>query len=379
MNPPTFPVHQARLHKASFIDYQLRRLVGCGYADPDTLSKALVGVRRFPEVAKVLGRLAQEAQSAGSLRRAMAYQRGAEFFTPATSQGRLLAYERFLELFAQGFEGEGWTRHEVPYAGGFLPAYRMPARHGPARDVVLVHGGFDSVIEEFVGIWMALAEAGFDVIAFEGPGQGGARLLGGLTFDHAWEKPVGVILDHFALERASLVGISMGGWWALRAAALEPRIQRVVSWSPVYDWLSKLPRFAQRFVRWMVRFRRMMNPMIRFRMRLFPILDHAVRHAMFLVDGDEPMDAVDWLLGMNAEALHSDRITQDVLLMVGEDDAFQSPKLADAQQAALTGARTITRRDFTRSESASSHCQMGNLGLACSVLTNWLQETQSRR
>jgi alpha-beta hydrolase superfamily lysophospholipase len=55
---------------------------------------------------------------------------------------------------------------------------------GPAvRGTVLLHGGFDSLIEEFYGIWQRIAAAGFNVIAFEGPGQGGARILGGLTFD----------------------------------------------------------------------------------------------------------------------------------------------------------------------------------------------------
>lgn len=238
--------------------------------------------------------------------------------------------------------------------------------------MVLVHGGFDSLIEEFVGIWVRLAEAGFDVIAFEGPGQGGARLVGGLRFEHGWEIPVGAVLDHFDVEEADLVGLSMGGWWALRAAAFEPRIRRVVSWPPVYDWLGALPPFAARLVRWMVRYRRVMNPLIRLRMRLFPVLEHAVRHGMYIVDGVEPMDAVDWLLAMNAEHLHSERVVQDVLLMVGEDDRFQSPKLAALQRAALSRARSIDQRTFTREESAADHCQMGNLELACSVLVSWL-------
>jgi pimeloyl-ACP methyl ester carboxylesterase len=92
----------------------------------------------------------------------------------------------------------------------------MSVRVGP------VHGGFDSLIEEFVGIWQRIAAAGFDVIAFDGPGQGGARRIGGLPFDHDWEKPVGAVLDHFDVESAGLVGISMGGYWGLRAARSTP-------------------------------------------------------------------------------------------------------------------------------------------------------------
>lgn len=70
---------------------------------------------------------------------------------------------------------------------------------------MLVHGGFDSLIEEFLGIWQRVAAAGFDVVAFDGPGQGGARRLAGLPFEHDWEHPVAAVLDRFELERAGLV------------------------------------------------------------------------------------------------------------------------------------------------------------------------------
>ena len=32
---------------------------------------------------------------------------------------------------------------------------------------------------------------------------------------------------------------AMAGYWALRAAGREPRIDRVVSWPPVYDWTER--------------------------------------------------------------------------------------------------------------------------------------------
>ncbi len=85
---------------------------------------------------------------------------------------------------------------------------------------------------------------------------------------------------------------------------------------------------------------------------------------------------VDWFLGMNPDHLGSDRVTQDVLLLCGEHDAFQPPVYARAQAAALTAARSVTVRTFTAAEHADQHCQMGNLGLACDVLTAWLDESR---
>jgi pimeloyl-ACP methyl ester carboxylesterase len=237
---------------------------------------------------------------------------------------------------------------------------------------VLVHGGFDSLIEEFFAIWQRVAMAGFDVVAFEGPGQGGARRLGDLTFDHDWEKPVAAMLDHFALDSAALVGISMGGYWALRAAGREPRIDRVVSWPPVYDWMLRVPRPVRGLAPVMLRQERFMRWSVRTRARLIPTLGLVVDQALYNVDSADPFDVVAWFLGMNAEHLASDCVRQDVLLMAGEHDAFQPPALAAAQARALTSARSVTVRTFTAEEHAEQHCQMGNLDLACAVLTDWL-------
>jgi pimeloyl-ACP methyl ester carboxylesterase len=91
------------------------------------------------------------------------------------------------------------------------------------------------------------------------------------------------------------------------------------------------------------------------------------------------MDAVDWFLGMNATHLGSERIKQDVLLLCGEHDAFQPPILARSQAAALTAARSVTVRTFTKAEQADQHCQMGNLDLACRVVTEWLRDIELPR
>lgn len=213
---------------------------------------------------------------------------------------------------------------------------------------MILHGGFDSLIEEFFAIWQRVAGAGFDVIAFDGPGQGGARALGGLPFDHDWEKPVGAVLDHVGVTSAGLVGISMGGYWALRAAGQEPRIDRVVSWPPVYDWLHRVPRPVRGATRAMLRRRGLMTWSVKLRTRLVPTLLQVVDQALYIVDRKEPMDAVDWFLGMNADHLGSDRVTQHVLLLCGEHDSFHS----------CAGPRTSTRAHL-RPVSLAAHLHQG--------------------
>ncbi len=372
------PVGFEQFHRRAFLNYQFNRAHALGFTDRAELHDAASSVGSPQECATVFENLSGRAAADGRLREATSYLRVAEFFTPPRSAAKTERYRRYRDLFDVAFAGDGLTRHEVPYAGAALPAYRLPAVGPAAQGTVIIHGGFDSLIEEFYAIWQRLARSGFDVIAFEGPGQGGARTLGGLTFDHDWEKPVGAMLDHFGLEMAGLVGISMGGYWAVRAAGREPRINRVVCWPPVYDWLYRLPTLIRGPARTMLRRRRFMRWSVRTRARLVPSLRLVVDQTLYLLDSDDPADVVDWFLGMNADHLGSDRVTQDVLLLCGENDSFQPPSLTRAQATNLTAAHSVSVRIFTRAEHADQHCQMGNLGLACHDLIRWLQNpTQS--
>lgn len=367
------PVGFESFHRQAFINYQLNRAHSLGYADRRRLHEAAGEVRTFEDCVRVFAALSGEAEAAGRLRHATSYLRIAEFFTPQRSESKVRIYTRYRNLFDRAFADTGVFRRAVPYAGASLPAYRLPAMGESSHGTVVFHGGFDSLIEEFFAIWERLAAAGFDVIAFEGPGQGGARTLGGMVFDHDWEKPVAAILDHFGVEQAALIGFSMGGYWAIRAAGREPRIDRVVAWPPVYDWMYRIPAPVRGLARSMLRRRRLMNRSIRIRARLIPVVRHVVNQALYLVDGHEPMEAVDWLLSMNADHLGSERVKQDVLLLCGENDRFQPPVLTRRQADALVSARSLHVRMFTEEEHADSHCQMGNLDLACRVVTTWLR------
>ncbi|HUF39207.1 MAG TPA: alpha/beta hydrolase [Anaerolineales bacterium] len=370
------PIGYQAFHNQKFFNYQMNRLHALGFARAEDIRRAAAGIRTRVDYVRCFEGEADAAVREGRSKNAAAYLRAAEFFAPHGSPQKDELYFRFRETFYEAFSDEGILRCEVPYAGSYLPAQELrPPDGAPARGTVLFFGGFDSLIEEFFVIWKYFARAGFRVIAFEGPGQGGVIRMYGHRFDHDWEKPVGAILDHFEVDSAALVGISMGGYWAVRAAAYEPRIQQVVSWPPVYDWLEQIPGWTQALVRGMLKTEGFMNWTIRLRMRLFPILDHAMNQAMYMAGGETPMDGVRWLLGMNREHLSSGKVTQDVLLLGGEADSFQPVRLLHKQAAALANARSVTTQIFTRAEHAHMHCQMGNLDLALGAITDWLNPT----
>lgn len=64
----------------------------------------------------------------------------------------------------------------------------------------------------------------------------------------------------------------------------------------------------------------------------------------------------------------------DVLLLAGENDAFQPLILLEKQKEALVNAKSVTERVFTKSEHADQHCQIGNIGLVSQVMVDWVQD-----
>jgi len=368
------PIGYRKFHKQKFFNYQMNRLHSLGYSKGEEIEEAAKEISNSADYVRVFKKLAYKASADGRLQNAAFYLRSAEFFTAFDSADRLATYQEFQDIFYTAFADENISRQTIAYQGGSLPAMELNPKG--KKGTILLFGGFDSLIEEFFVIWKYFATAGYRVIAFEGPGQGGALQLHGLHFDHDWEKPVGAVLDHFEIDEATLIGISMGGYWAIRAAAYEKRIRQVVSWPPVYDWMEQIPAFAQSMVFPLLKFEGFMNGNIRLRMRLAPILDHAIKQAMFMVGKEQPMDAVRWLLGMNKSHVSSDKVKQDVLLLGGESDSFQPVKLLHKQRKALTNARSVSSRIFTKAEHADMHCQMGNLNLALSEIENWLSGLQ---
>ncbi|MBK8020462.1 MAG: alpha/beta fold hydrolase [Chloroflexi bacterium] len=368
----SLPIGFHQFHRNKFYNYQLNRWHSEGYTRPEDLKKAAAAIKTNEDYKNVFAALAKEAVAEGRLKNAAFYMRAAEFLARPTDPDKERLYDQFIELFYQAFSADNIERYEVPFAGGALPAMRL-APVGVKKGTVLIHGGFDSLIEEFYAIWKLFSEDGYEVIAFEGPGQGGALRKHRLAFDHAWEKPTGAILDYFNLSDVTLLGISMGGYWCLRAAAFEKRIRRVIVFPPVYDWMESASGFARTLVDWMMKWEGLMRRSVLMKMRM-PAMEHVINHTLFITQKDDPLDVVRWQMSMNKEFLHSDRVDQDVLLLGGEKDSFQPPVLFHKQWKALTHARSVTGRLFTEAEQAANHCGMGNLGLVVQVMLNWMEE-----
>jgi hypothetical protein len=139
------------------------------------------------------------------------------------------------------------------------------------------------------------------------------------------------------------------------------------------------PPPVEAFARWLLKYPGLMRPMAEMKMKLMPQENWGAVNLMYIMQRDDMIEASIDFLNFNAENLLSDRVTQDVLILTGAEDHFIPMKIHDLQVAALTNARSVTPRVFTRAEQAHNHCQVGNIGLALETMLAWLRENAGAR
>lgn len=188
--------------------------------------------------------------------------------------------------------------------------------------------------------------------------------------------------DYFALSDVTLIGLSLGGGLAIRAAAFEPRVKRVIAYDVLFDFLScnlsQLPVFLQHGLRLLLHahFDGAVSLLARRMSRSSPITAWGLQQGMHVTGTDTPAQYLRAIARYNTASVSS-RVSQDVLLLAGREDHLLPIHQFTEQISALTGARSVTARLFTRAESAQNHVQVGNLGLAFRVMQSWLEQNVS--
>ena len=130
-------------------------------------------------------------------------------------------------------------RVAVPYEGASLYGnLRMPL-HGSPAPVVIMCMGLDSAKEEMESYERLFLERGIATFAFDGPGQGEAEYDFAIRGDY--EVPVRAVVDCLSArgdidaDRMGIWGVSLGGYYAPRAAAFEKRVKACIGLSGPYD------------------------------------------------------------------------------------------------------------------------------------------------
>ena len=377
----TFPVGYHSLHPDVSMNFQMNHWYSW-VGEPEMLEemrRAAPLISTYDDWKREFVVLAERASQKGRVLRAGCYWRSAEFFMQADDPERKPAREKFLKAVRSVYGLELGEQYAVPYADGhlkgFLPAYRFtPPR---VKGTIVFFGGFDSYIEELTTACIYLRDAGYDVIAFDGPGQGGALNEAGLTMTAGWHKPVSAVLDYFQVARVTLIGGSLGGCLVMRAAALEPRIERVVAFDIFTNGLDITLRQTPAPLRGLLkvllslRAASVVNWMLARVARKSPVVQWGLQEGMHVTGTDSAFGFLQAFRQFETADV-SASIAQDVLLLAGSEDHYIPLEQLHDQMRMLKNAHSVTARVFTRGESAQNHCQIGNYGLALRTIVNWL-------
>ena len=208
--------------------------------------------RAWSECGALHEHMAEQAEAEGNtvsaayhyLHASMAYHFGKFLFVSHPDELRV-AHERVVSTYKRGlpyfdFPGEHVA---IPYEGGahMYGVLRKPL-HTPKPPMVILVPGLDSVKEEMHSYGDDFLRRGMAVLALDGPGQGEMEF--DFSMRHDYEVPVKYAIDYLEsrsdvdASRVGLMGVSLGGYYAPRAAAFEPRLRAVIENCGDYDFSS---------------------------------------------------------------------------------------------------------------------------------------------
>ena len=313
--------------------------------------------------------------------RAFDYYRSAEFFLQPNDSRRPVEWKKNTSAFYNGLNtlGVKYERITAPYGQHHLNAVYYPGPAGAeTRPLIVIMTGYDGTMEElYAQFGRAAYEHGYSLLTYEGPGQGSVLREQGLTFTPEWEKPNGAVLDAFLANHPKpakivLIGESMGGYLAPRAAAFDSRIDGVVAYDVYFDGYAVAARNVPKFAFWLHDHHWDGTLNLLARLHNDTGGNWAQMNGMWTLGAKTPFGVLDAFKPYTLAPVAS-RIHQDVLLMAGADDHFVPPDQMGKMQKALTGARSVTAITFSHESGGGEHCQVGASALWQATIFDWIK------
>ena len=291
-------------------------------------------------------------------RRSAGYHLMAERMMTNLSPLKLESYSKALDAFAVATrsQGERIQSIEVPYADGDLPALFVRGDGPEPRPCLVFFNGYDVTKEVLYLMGVGdLSARGISVLLCDQPGSGGAVRLQGQPTRFDMEVPAAACFDAMAARpdvdsmRIAIGGISMGGYFAPRAASVDHRYAACVAWGAFHDLIGVAANLVQTGAHSAPPFQ-----------------------APWVFGTDEPG------LRTLAPLFNLDPViggmTCPLLVIHGESDRQVPVAQAHRTYAMATAS---ARRDlliFPRGDWGEEHCQVDDPTLAIDAIGDWLQE-----
>ena len=356
-------------------------------AGMDEIAATLPRLRSTKEITTLAQRLAERFSSEGDADAAWRLYELAAFYLGAGDPRKRRFIDAMSAAFDEAHEGLALARHTVPYRGGELtamrweadPVHREQATAGTPHTLVMMNG-FDGYAEEIIDFASHFPTRPFDIISFDGPGQGHTALAG-TPLVPEWERPTDAVLDYFGVESAAALGVSFGGYLVMRAAAHCPRITHVIAFDMMYRLLDgltvPLPRALRPLAEAVVGAPRpawLIDAALSVAPRFSADLAWKLQQARHLTGLSKPSEVLR-AFGAFTMAPLEGAIRQPCLVLAGDADQYVPfERLGDVRRA-LANAAELDVRAFHEAEDPdmAQHCQIGDLDRAFAIIGEWLQ------
>jgi dienelactone hydrolase len=315
-----------------------------GLADEDEADGRRFSASDKLERAALYLLVAERMQAQGSPGREQTYARARASFDKSTRLGHL-----------------NRERVEIPLAAGTMPALYTRAP-GPGPHPVIVYcNGLDSCKELLY--WSRLPEAlarrGVSTLSVDQPGSGEALRLQGLAVDPHSENWASKAVDWLETQpdvdptRIGMSGISLGGHFAPRAVAFEPRFTAGAVWGANHNWAEVQQKRLKREGE---------NP-----------VPHYWAHVMWAFGAKDMDDFLARAANMTLDGV-MERIRVPFLVTHGAKDRQIALDYAHQSYDQLINAPIRELKIFTEREGGVEHVGADNMAYARDYIADWLAE-----
>lgn len=321
------------------------------------------------KMAERVERLAQADEAAGhplsagrKLLRVGLYFMLAERMPSHKDPRRLVAYKKSIAAYEKGLmlRKEPVEYVRVPYGDTTLPAIFMKAPGAGPRPCMVHFNGLDLTKEiVYAAIADEFRRRGVSLLIVDHPGVGAALRLQGLTSGPDTEKPAGACVDYLETrpevdpKRIGIIALSLGGYYAPRAAAFEKRFACCVAWGAIFDYghtvQSRIAGAGE------------------------PSVPGYAEHLNWVFGKETFADTLEVARQMTLEHVAA-RITCPLLVVHGENDRQIPLWHAERTVEAAVNSKDRELKVFTLLDGGAEHCGADNSTMVTDYITDWVAE-----
>jgi dienelactone hydrolase len=299
--------------------------------------------------------------------RAAIYFMTAERMGKSNSPERLVTYKKMLHCFELGTQNvqAPVTKVQVPFRDTFLPALFYQAQNTTENSPApcIIHFDGLDVMKEYLyltGLSAEYARRGISTLLLDHPGVGEALRLQDLKLTPNTEEPASAAIDYLESradvdsDKIGIAGISLGGYYAPRAAGFESRISCVVAWGSINDYgtitRGRLDGSGTNLS-----------------------VSHWEDHMHWVLGTSTREEIINFTDEMDLdEALANIRCP--LLILHGENDRQIPVAMAKKTAAGAVNSPAVELKIFTEEEGGVEHCQVDHSSLAIEYMADWVAE-----